>query len=310
LVVVVGVVGAQCLAAQNKPFVECDRAELVQAVPELAGIQFEPSEDRLDGLLDATGDRLGRMFAKLVGFSASEEIHEMRFEDSMGEASRRERFRYVVRPPEEFRTDPNSDLAVQVPPKSDFLVAGHFFRLLRYLLPEYRDQSRFRYLGRWKGSGQDDFVVAFAQRPEGTELPSHIQIGGGRTASLQGLVWIDSATNRIVRLRLDLLGHLEDFPFKTLTTDLSLAPMNFPSMGTEFLLLARVTVHARYGEGEVHSVHRYSGYRLAGAAEESHASITTPEAASAEDSWELLGRGISLVRENKLRKPSPHCKKR
>ncbi len=121
---VVGVVGAQCLAAQNKPFVECDRAELVQAVPELAGIQFEPSEDRLDGLLDATGDRLGRMFAKLVGFSASEEIHEMRFEDSMGEASRRERFRYVVRPPEEFRTDPNSDLAVQVPPKSDFLVAG------------------------------------------------------------------------------------------------------------------------------------------------------------------------------------------
>ena len=84
--------GVQCTAAESKPFVECDRVELVQAVPELAGIQFEPSEDRVDGVLEATGDRLRGMFAKLVGISAAEEIHEMRFEDSMVETSRRETF--------------------------------------------------------------------------------------------------------------------------------------------------------------------------------------------------------------------------
>ena len=82
------VLGVRCNAAENKPFIECDRVEPVRAVPELAEIQFEPSEDRVDGMLQATGDRLQGMFAKLVGISAAEEIHEMRFEDSLGEAGR------------------------------------------------------------------------------------------------------------------------------------------------------------------------------------------------------------------------------
>jgi hypothetical protein len=77
-------------AAENKPFIDCDRAELVQAVPELAAIQFEPSEDRVDGLLQAAGEKRRGMFAKIPGISAAEEIHEMRFEDSMGEAGRRD----------------------------------------------------------------------------------------------------------------------------------------------------------------------------------------------------------------------------
>ena len=225
----------------------------------------------------------------------------------MVEPSRRELFRYVVRPipdgaPEHFeeiRTDPNNELDVKVPPRSDFVIVGNFFRLLRYLLPEARDHSRFRYLGRWTGPGQDYLIVAFAQRPDGADLQSHIQVGGRGTALLQGVVWIDSATNRVVRLRLDLLGHIEDSPFNTLTTDISLVPMNLPSIGPEFLVPARVTVHVRYGEGDVHSVHRYSDYRLSGVAAENHANIPTMEAASVEDPWELLDRGVSLARENK-----------
>ena len=295
--------GVQCNAGESKPFVECDRAELVRAVPELAGIQFEPSEDRVDGILEASGDRLRGMFAKLVGISAAEEIHEMRFEDSMVETSRRENFRYVVRPVaegalehfEELRTDPKTGRAVEAATNGDFLITGHFFRLLRYLLPEYRDQSHFRYLGRWTASGRDYSVVAFAQRPEGTDLQSHIQIGGGRTALLQGLVWIDSATHRTVKLRMDLLARIED---NSLTTDISLVSMNFPSNDTEFLLPAKVVVDARYPGGEVHSVHRYSDYRLSGIAGELDTNQTVG-AAGGEDSWELLDRGISLARENK-----------
>ena len=212
-------------------------------------------------------------------------------------------FRYVVRPLadgarepfEELRTDPKTGLAVQAEVNSDFLITGHFFRLLHYLLPEYRDQSHFRYLGRWTAPGRDYSVVAFAQRPEGRNATTS---GRGRAAPLQGIVWIDSATHRMVRLRLDLLRRVEDFPFETLTTDISLVPMNFPSSDTEFLLPAKVTVHARYSGGEVHSVHRYSDYRLSGVAAEKHAS-NPMEAASAEDPWELLDRGISLAGENK-----------
>jgi len=98
------ILGVQCAAAPpqanatgSKPFIDCGRDELVQAIPELAGIQFETSQDHLDGLLQAAGEKLQGMFAKLVSVSADEEIHEMRFEDTMVETSRSETFQYVVR---------------------------------------------------------------------------------------------------------------------------------------------------------------------------------------------------------------------
>lgn len=321
LAIILLALAAQCTAAppgtkaaESKPFIECDQVELIRSVPELTGIQLEPNQDRLDRLLQAAGEQLAGLFANLGGISSAEQIHEMRFEDSMAETSRRERFRYGVQPLpnggmerfEELRTDPDTGLAVHSPAGSDFLIVGHFFKLLRYLLPEYRNQSRFRYLGRWTASGQDYFVVAFAQRPEGTEPLSHIQIGGGRTARLQGLAWIDAVTNRMVRLRLDLLRPVEDLPFQTLTTDISLAPVNFPSFGAESWLPASVTVHARYPGGEVHTVHRYSDYRLGGVAaeppslqEKDRAAVPIMAAAGGEDPWELVDRGISLARANK-----------
>src|ERR1039458_7638165 len=256
VVMILLALGVQCMAAppgteaaQGKPFIESDRVELIRADPELTGIQPEPSDDRLDGLVQAAGEKLAGLFANLAGISFAEEIHEMRFEDSMVETSRRESFRYVVRPLsgaasglfEELRNDVHTGLALRSPTNSDFLVLGNFFKLLRYVLPEYRDQSRFRCLGRWTALGQDYFVVAFAQRPEGTELQSHIEIGSGRTACLQGLAWIDAASNRIVRLRLDVLGPVEDPPFETLTTDISLAPIHLPSFGAESWLPVSVT---------------------------------------------------------------------
>ncbi|MBZ5595133.1 MAG: VWA domain-containing protein [Acidobacteriia bacterium] len=291
-------------STDTKPFIECDRGELVQAVPELAGIQFEPSQDHLDGLLQAAGERLRGVFAKRVGISAAEEIHEMRFEDTMVETSRRETFRYVVTPVadgaraplEELRTDPKTGLPVEAS-NGDFLITGHFFRLLLYLFPEYRGQSRFRYLGRWTTPGHEYFVVAFAQRSDSTQLRSNITLGGGRTALLQGLVWIDSASNRITRLRLDLLERIQD---NALTTEIFLGPINSPSIRTEFWLPARVTAHVHYPGGEVHSVHRYSDYRLFGVDEnEKDAGVPAASATSAEDPWELLDRGIALARENK-----------
>jgi VWFA-related protein len=305
LAMVVQCTAAPPWSAEPKPFIECDRVELIQAVPELAGIQFEPSQDRLDGLLRATGEQFRELFANRVGISAAEEIHEMRFEDSMVETSRRESFRYVVRPVaygvgerlEELRTDTGTGTPTEAAPKGDFLITGHFFRLLHYMLPEYREQSRFRYLGRWTARGREYFVVAFAQRSGGTEVQSNFPLGDGRTALLQGLVWIDASSNRVTRLRLDLLRRIDD---NSLTTEIFLVPVNFQSISAEFWLPARVTAHVHYPGGDVHSVHRYSDYRLEGAGEvEKRAGLGAAVPAGAEDPWELLDRAISIDREHK-----------
>jgi VWFA-related protein len=272
--------------AETKPFVECNSDELTHALPELTGMQFDFNQDRLDGLLRKTGEDLLSMFAKPLDISATEQIHEMRFEDGMGEAGRRETYRYLVRllgkdslePLDELRVEPENGAPVPAP-TADFLVISHFENLLRTLLPQVREESRFRYLGRTRSAGQDSWLVAFAQR------------AGGE----QGLMWIDAATHRIVRLRTDVSGRSEGLPLETLTTDIAVVPVKFPSLGTVFWLPARVTVHGRYAGGEMHSVHRYSDYRLSGSVD---AGIPAATVSNADDPWEMLDRSISLVREN------------
>ncbi len=291
-------------AAPQKPFIECTPEELVRQVPELAHLQFDSDQANLHGLLRATGENVETMFAKLVNLSAAEDIHEMRFEESLAGNSRREVFRYTVKllPPDvperfiESRIDPRTGAAVKQPARIDFLVTGHFLKLLDYLLPQYREQSLFRYLGSSTSGGQTLLVVAFAQRPEGIALRGNIQLPDGRTAPLQGLAWIDADTRRLVRLRLDLLRRIEGFSLESVTTDIDLVPVDFKAIGRIFDLPATVTVHGRYAGGEVRSVHRYSDYQVES---DGSAGIPAVAAPSGEDAYELAVRGLTLIRDGK-----------
>ncbi len=291
-------------ADNQKLFVDCNREELAWAVPELAGMQFDFDQGNLDSLLQGAGGNIESMFAKLVDISAAEDVNEMRFEEDVAGESRREAFRYGIKSLgasgqarlTEFRADAKTEAPVQPPSMIEFLVVPRFLQLLDYFLPQYREQSRFRYLGRQNAGGQDFFVVAFAQRPDAKELRSNIEVGSnGQTAPMQGLAWID-AGKRIVRLRVDMLGPVEHFPLETLTTDISMVPVNFKSMGSVFWLPARVTVDARFAGGELHSVHRYSDYR---AVNEQSAGIAAVAAPSGDDAYELVARGIALLKEGK-----------
>jgi VWFA-related protein len=277
---------------ETKPFVRCDNAELLRAVPDLAGIQFDARQDGLDALLAAAGGNLAAGFSSIDDLSAAEEVHEMRFENSVARISRRETFRYLVQRGEveaheqftEGRVDPATGHPAPAP-EGGFLVTGHFFDLLRYLAPENRERSSFRYLGRAKMSGADCFVVAFAQLPESTD--SH--------DPLQGIVWLAAANHQIVRLRTGLLRPLPDSPLQSLTTDITVLPVKFPHFEGPLWLPARITVHALYAGGDLDSVHRYSNYHLNG---DDQAGIPGAGTTDSETAWELLDRGGSLVDRN------------
>src|ERR1039458_930957 len=49
----------QAQPAPSEAFVECDRQELIRAVPELASMQFDSAQDRLPGLLAPAAEELG-----------------------------------------------------------------------------------------------------------------------------------------------------------------------------------------------------------------------------------------------------------
>jgi VWFA-related protein len=292
---------------QSRAFVECDREELIRAVPDLAGMQFDSTQDRLAGLLAPAAENLESMFARLVDVAATERIHEMRFEDGAEAPPRWETYRYLVRRLAEGSPEPFTELRVGPDPKAPtpaatdgFLVVGHFEKLLRYLLPQYRQDSRFRYLGRTQEAGQGSWLglVAFAERADSVQPLGYIQLRGGGIATMQGLVWIDEATHRIVRLRVDLWERIEGSPFETLSTDIAFAAVKFPSIDSALWLPARVTIHGQAEGAELHTVHRYSDYLLDGHGTAAATMVGT--AGGADDPWEMLDRGISPGRENKL----------
>lgn len=290
-----------------KPFPQYDGAELVRAFPELARMRFSSGEAELPPVLRASGESVQRMLAGLPDVSAAEEIHELRFERGGAVSGRTERFRYVTRYAsrgtalvlDEFRADVASGSAAAPPVASEYLVLRHFEGLLNYFLPENRGQSEFHFAGRLQEGGIA--VVAFAQRP-GSKLASHVVIGtGGRTARLHGLAWIEEQSGRLLRLHVELADQIEGFPFESLSTDVVLGAVGFgPDEGSGWLP-RRVTVHARYAGGEVHTVHRFDDYRIVHKEGEAEGAAgvmaATPE--GHEDAAEVLARGLELEKDHK-----------
>jgi VWFA-related protein len=293
--------GQESRPAPPKLFVDCSEAELLRALPELASTKFESGQDGLEPLLKTAGAGLDAMLSHFADVVATEQIHEMRLASDMGEASRREGFRYVIRGLAnraaegftEFRLD-STNQAAATPPDLEFLVIDQFYKAVRYLLPDYRKESRFRFLGRVTVDGQDLFVVAFAERPESTLSLSDIAASEDH-APLQGIAWFD-AESRLVRLRTDLIGPSAGLPLAGLTTDMALVPVNFPSLGATLWLPASVTVDGVLGAGEFHTVHHYSGYRPYG---DDGQPAGIGSLAAPDDAWELLDRGITLLHGDK-----------
>jgi VWFA-related protein len=285
-------------AAPKKPFIDSTREELVRAVPDLADLQFDVNQDGLEPLLRSAGKILENSLGNLVNISAAEQINELRFDQNMSAVARLETFRYEIRlnpaGPEnlfqEVRLDTSTNSTVR-PATSQFLVLSYFYKLLNYLRPQYRDESQFRYLGRLDSGAQHYFIVAFSQHSD-SALASHLAVAPNRTALLEGIAWIDAATNQIVRLRVDLLGTIDKFPFESVSTDILLSAVGFKSAKGPIVLPMRVTTDASFTSGQFHSVHRYAGYR---AAEEDVSSVA---ASNDEDAYETLVKGIAALKNN------------
>jgi VWFA-related protein len=248
-------------AAPDHPFVDMNRAELLKAAPELGALEFDSDQSALGPLLRAAGQQLESMLARFINVSIAEDVHEMRFESKrLIWKEHRDQFRYVI------ETRPFLESRNQAPnPQSGFLVAGRFMDMLSDLLPANQSNARFRYLGRIREGGAPNVVVAFVQR-EG---------------SRQGLVWIDEATKRIVRLRTD----------SSFTRDIRFVPVHFPALEITLWLPCSVTVHARFAAGELHTVHRFSDYRTP----RKDIGETASPAALADDPFEVLLKGVEAL---------------
>ncbi len=241
-------------AADTRPYVDSDPAELARTIPELSGLRSAPEPERLGETFRALAAALSAGFRES---SVVEEIHEMRFEDGgIFAASRRERARYAIARTAAGWQEVRTELPAGGP--TGFFVTGGFLELLSFLLPDRPDETRYRYLGQMTEGGQEALVMA-CLRPAGT-------------AQRQGLIWIDAATKRVLRVRLSLLDRVQGVPLETWSTDIRLTPS---------AALSQVTVSGRVGGSEVLTVHRFAGANVG------------------EEPLEQMARAIALTQEGK-----------
>jgi VWFA-related protein len=270
----------------TKPFTEYEGPELLRALPGLAGMQFAASQEDLESVLRPARENLRAMLVNFIAMSAAEDVHELRFEGNSPAAGERERFRYVIRfvvrggqtALDELRLDPTKGEPVPVREQSRFIVRGHFVELLYAFLPESREQYTFHYAGRLRQEGQDWSIVTFAQR-EGSDR-------------LNGVAWIDNTAHRIARLHAGHTGGSSE----PVTEDVVYTSVSIPAIDGSLWLPSTVTVHARYPGVEVHTVHRFSDYRVYEEDVDLAKARGTPAvvASTDEDAYELLARGIEL----------------
>ena len=137
------------------------------------------------------------------------------------------------------------------------------FALVALLLdPSHQAHATFRYLGRQMVDHGEMYVVAFAQRSDGTQPTGQITIGG-KTASTayQGIAWIDPVKFQIRKMRTDLLEPRPDVGLMAQTTEVKFMEVHLPAVETPLWLPRSVVVSSLSNGQLVKNLHSYRNYQ-------------------------------------------------
>ncbi len=274
---------------QTSSYFDFPIQKLRHAVPELDGIEYDPSQEQLPSILDHVAKTIADLLPRLPDLISREEVYHFQgppdrsdasllaggvFEGSTDTAAASrlsagqpwsQVFRFLLqRQPmpdgsisiSESRLDPQGNAA------PDSKMGGHGFAY-QWLLFSAANQPgfRFRYLGQQKRDGRKTYVILFMQDPSKVAHPAQFQ-GQGKleTFYFQGVLWVDQSSFNIVGFRTDLLTPLPDL--RRMTTELTFRSVHIHGNDAVFWLPSRVDISTDQGTGPVEEDHQYSDYQL------------------------------------------------
>jgi len=284
--------------ADNRPaetsatVVDFTLPKLLKAIPQLRGLKPARNQEELPILLEKVGDKAGALFHKMPNLIAHEEVLQAR----SGAKPTRQDFEYLILSHrtendvslDEYRVDlqhktempsetynPSAvisggvsiadlerlSLEASTHNKGALPLSQGFANGWVYFYPSNRSQARFRYLGRQRIKGHNNFVIAFAQVPASVQSPGELRFEG-QTLPIyyQGIAWVEESDFHIVHLRSDLLGPLRDVHLQRLTADIYFGETQVAQ--TEPLWLPQKVVVTVDVSGQVfREQHVYSDYR-------------------------------------------------
>ncbi len=246
--------------------------DLLRAVPELQGLEPAGNQDELAFILDKAGKMTEDLLGRMPNLISHEEITQEKLSDQGGvKGQLRQDFDYLILThrqdgvvtPEEYRTGRDGSPLATQGLEQGYSVTRGFASAWLHFHPWNRSGARFRYLGQQTDGGLRCYVVAFAQRPGWATSTGRVVFKEGFIVILyQGIAWIDEASFRIVRLRVDLLAPRLDIGLEKQTTELRYGETRLPQAVSPLWLPQEVVVTTGANNQVFRNVHRYSGYRL------------------------------------------------
>jgi len=246
--------------------------ELVATLPELRGIEPVSDQEALSILKQKMGEQVEAFFRQFPNTVSLEQIQEERLlRDGKVVDSLREEFQYLLvsQPAEEalgldeYRTGPSGLRIAPRGPQSGFMLTSGFACAALLFHPAYQAGSDFRYLGRQTIDGMETAVIAFAQRPDRARLMERFRAEKkSALILLQGLLWLDARTFRIVRLHTDLLKPAREVRLSRQRTEIQYGEVKFKEIPGPFWLPREVTVTVEWKGKIFRNSHRYSDFKL------------------------------------------------
>jgi hypothetical protein len=245
--------------------------ELLEDIPELQGLVPAASQQQLPSILGEVGKRVEDSYQKFTQVVSDEQVTQERCSPGgrLRRVSRRE-FRYLIvshvergqEHIDEYRAKANGK-RVQFSTAWGLSSEG-FAGMWALLVPGNQSGSRFRYLGWQQVGGHATNVIGFAQRPGRAAWVGVVDVGGRSVVTLdQGVIWIDRATNDILKVWAELLKPGLDVGLELQTTEIRFGEIHVSNAAFGPLLLPlRVTVTTMYYGHVLREVHVYSNYKL------------------------------------------------
>ena len=229
-------------------------ADFLSAVPDLKGLEEDSRSKPSSSRSGVRWPESKQFHNSLPVVTAREEIGLDRL-DGVGYG--REDFQYTVSKRtganeaglDEYRTGKDGK-RTEPEPLEHGLVTKGFAGLPLYLHPLRQPDSTFRYLGMQNVGGHPEDVLFFAQT------------GGTARPLLQGLIWIDSSSSQIVRMRLELLNPDKESGLKQEMVDAHFSPAEIKAGSQPLWLPDRAIVTLTCQGGRFRNRHQFSAYQI------------------------------------------------
>ncbi len=239
---------------------------------QLPGLEPAKDQSQLKSILAAVGKNVASLFHDFQNSTSVEEIHQEKIGRKGNVSSSLEhKFHYLCLLPSDasvpgFTEYRKSIDQVEGQPgglDQGYMLTSGFASAALVFHPVFQAGSKFRYLGKQMIDGRETYVVAFAQIPAKAELRGRFKSGNKSAPTFQqGLAWIDTQNDQILRLRTDLLRPLPELRLSEETTQIDFQDVHFKKIAEGFWLPRNVTVTVDWRGKKLRNLHQYSDYRL------------------------------------------------